>query len=75
MIDFKTAEMLIHKSYPNYTIVKFIDYKTWFIFLLTPTDSDEFPTFFRVEKSSGKVEDFQPWDLPDPEDFENAFLV
>ena len=40
-----------------------------------PSDQDEPPTFFRVDKKSGQVEDFQPWDLPDPQDFEKAFLA
>jgi len=75
MIDFKTAEMLIHKTYPDYTVEKKLDYNNWFIFLLTPSDPNEFSTYFRVDKKSGIIEDFQPWDLPDPQDFENAFLA
>ena len=75
MTNFQTATMLIQKTYPNYKIDKKIDYQDWFIFLLTPPDPDEISTFFRVDKNTGQVEDFQPWDLPDPEDFEKAFLA
>lgn len=35
----------------------------------TDISRDEPPTFFRVNKALGTVEDFQPWD------FEKAFLA
>lgn len=75
VIDQKTAEMLVQKTYSGFVILKQLDYQNWFVFLLAPSDQDEPPTFFRVDKKSGQVEDFQPWDLPDPQDFEKAFLA
>ena len=57
------------------SILKQVPYKDIFVFLLAPPEPDEPPTFFKVDKNTGKFTDFSPWNEPDPESLEKALLA
>lgn len=75
MINRIDAAKIINKELPGYQIQKQMSYNNFFIFLVAPSNLEEPPTFFKVEKTTGECTDFSPWNEPDPEAFEEAFLA
>lgn len=75
VLNLVDAAGIINKNFPGYQILKQVPYKDIFVFLLAPPEPDEPPTFFKVDKNTGKFTDFSPWNEPDPESLEKALLA
>lgn len=74
MIDSTEASRIVEENLPGCNVLKRVEYKTSFIFLVLPPDPDEFPVLFSVDKNTSEFRDFSPFDdVDDLEEFQSLF--
>jgi hypothetical protein len=75
MIDILEASSIIKSNLPGSTIQKSAEYQGQFLFLVVPSDPDEFPIFFSVNRQTKAFRDFSPFDDGNPAEIEKLFLT
>lgn len=71
MYTMKEAEDLLIKENPGYIIESRTDYKNLYVFSILPKDFDTkrdggfLDGFYSVNKKTGEISGFAPWDEPD----------
>lgn len=73
MINVIDASGVVNAQIPGSKIQKSVEYRGQFIFLIAPSDPDEFPVFVSVDRTTQELTDFSPWEEEDPSEIERLF--